>query len=255
MPITNKATVTQWNEEKGFGFATANGMKYFVCISALGHLTRPPKVGDTIIICSFGKNEKGAKIEKGILEGVATREEQAVSNSTLRENRKAKKSKIAIIAAICIALLFAFDIYVLYTTPKDTPRNKKVCLLKENPAEKEYTSRVHVAKYICDNDRLPVYYVTKSEGIRLYEQKTGKTFVKWNFNPHTTLGVMIGGDYFDNREGKLPTAYYYEADVDYFGDNRGTNRLVYSSGCNIYYTTDHYKTFSKIEFGRMESRN
>ena len=62
------------------------------------------------------------------------------------------------------------------------------------------------------------------------------------------VGVMIGGDYFDNREGRLPTAYYYEADVDYFGDNRGTNRLVYSSGCNIYYTTDHYRTFSKIVF-------
>ena len=30
MPITNKATVTQWNEEKGFGFATANGIKYFI---------------------------------------------------------------------------------------------------------------------------------------------------------------------------------------------------------------------------------
>ncbi len=235
MPITNKATVTQWNEEKGFGFATANGIKYFVHISALGHPVRP-------------KNEKGAKIEKGILEGVATREEQVTS--PVRKNyRKAKKSKIAVIVAICIALAFAFDIYVVYTTPDDAPRKKKVCLLKENPAEKEYTSRLHVAKYICDNDRLPSYYVTKSEGKKLYEQKTGKTFVKWNFNPHTTLGVMIGGDYFDNREGKLPTAYYYEADVDYFGNNRGTNRLVYSSGCNIYYTTDHYRTFSKIEFG------
>ena len=239
MPITNKATVTQWNEEKGFGFATANGTKYFVHISALGHLVRPPKVGDTIIICSFGKNEKGAKIEKGILDGVASRDEQ-VTSPVRKNSRKAKKSKIAVIVAICIALAFAFDIYV-------APRNKKVCLLKENPAEKEYTSRLHVAKYICDNDRLPSYYVTKSEGKKLYEQKTGKTFVKWNFNPHTTLGVMIGGDYFDNREGKLPTAYY-EADVDYFGNNRGTNRLVYSSGCNIYYTTDHYKTFSKIVF-------
>ena len=248
MPITNKATVTQWNEEKGFGFATANGIKYFVHISALGHPVRQPKIGDTIIIYNFGKTEKGARIEKGILDGVASRDEQVTS--PVRKNyRKAKKSKIAIIVAICIALAFAFDIYVVYTTPDDAPRKKKVCLLKENPAEKEYTSRLHVAKYICDNDRLPSYYVTKSEGKKLYEQETGKTFVKWNFNPLTTLGVMIGGDNFDNREKKLPPAYYYEADVDYFGNNRGTNRLVYSSGCNIYYTSDHYKTFSKIEFG------
>ena len=168
MPITNKATVTQWNEEKGFGFATANGTKYFVHISALGHLVRPPKVGDTIIICSFGKTEKGARIEKGILEGVASREEQADSTPVRKNYRKAKKSKIAVIVAISIALAFAFDIYVVYTTPDDAPRKKKVCLLKENPAEKEYTSRLHVAKYICDNDRLPSYYVTKSEGIKLY---------------------------------------------------------------------------------------
>ena len=253
MPITNKATVTQWNEEKGFGFVTANGSKYFFHISALGYPVRSPKIGDTIIIISFEKTEQGIKIKKGILEGVALREEQFSSDPTYRKNRWSKK--IMLVIATCIALLFAFDIYVLYTTPKDTTSNKKVCLLKENPAEKEYTSRLHVAKFICDNDRLPIYYVTKSEGIKLYEQKTGKKFVKWNFNPHTTLGVMIGGDYFDNREGKLPTAYYYEADVDYFGDNRGTNRLVYSSGCNIYYTTDHYKTFVKIEFRRKESRN
>ena len=146
MPITNKATITQWNEEKGFGFATANGTKYFVHISALGHPVRPPRVGDTIIICNFGKTEKGAKIEKGILEGVVSREEQADSTPVRKNYRKAKKSKIAIIAAICIALAFAFDIYVVYTTPDDAPRKKKVCLLKENPAEKEYTSRLHPAR-------------------------------------------------------------------------------------------------------------
>ncbi|ADL25400.1 putative ribonuclease [Fibrobacter succinogenes subsp. succinogenes S85] len=153
------------------------------------------------------------------------------------------------IVAICIALAFAFDIYVVYTTPDDAPRKKKVCLLKENPAEKEYTSRLHVAKYICDNGQLPSNYITKSEGKRLYEQKTGRNFTKWNFNPLTTLGVMIGGDNFDNREGQLPQGTWYEADVDYFGNNRGTNRLIYSSGCNIYYTGNHYKTFNKIEFG------
>lgn len=125
MPITNKATVTQWNEEKGFGFATANGIKYFVHISALGHPVRPPKVGDTIIICSFGKTEKGARIEKGILEGVASREEQVASSPVRKNYRKAKKSKIAVIVAICIALAFAFDIYVVTRPTKMHPATKK----------------------------------------------------------------------------------------------------------------------------------
>jgi guanyl-specific ribonuclease Sa len=33
--------------------------------------------------------------------------------------------------------------------------------------------------------------------------------------------------------------------VDYHDDSRGTKRLVYASDCVIYYTADHYKTFSK----------
>ena len=157
MPITNKATITLWNEEKGFGFATANGIKYFVHISALGHPVRPPKIGDTIIICSFGKTEKGAKIEKGILEGVVSREEQADSTPVRKNYRKAKKSKIAVIVAICIALAFAFDIYVVYTTPDDAPRKKKVCLLKENPAETP-CCKVHLrqrspAGLLCHQER------------------------------------------------------------------------------------------------------
>ena len=108
MTISNIAKVVQWDAAKGFGFAEANGIRYFVHITALGHTSRPPKVGDTITVEIFGKNEKGPRIEKGHLEGVEI--------------------------------------------------------------------------------------------------------------------------------------------VDYYASNRGTKRLVYASGCKIYYTGDHYRTFSKIEF-------
>ena len=73
MATTNKAKITQWNEDKGFGFATANGVKYFVHISALGRPSRPPRVGDTVIIASFEKTAKGPRIERGELEGVPDR--------------------------------------------------------------------------------------------------------------------------------------------------------------------------------------
>ncbi|MCQ2109479.1 MAG: hypothetical protein MJZ05_12045 [Fibrobacter sp.] len=111
-----------------------------------------------------------------------------------------------------------------------------------------YTTKMEVAKYICQYGHLPHNYVDKYTGKRMYEEKTGRYFSKWNFNPLTTIGVMIGGDNFSNREGLLPSGYWSEADVDYYASNRGTNRLVYGSGCNIYYTRDHYKSFSKIEF-------
>ena len=118
----------------------------------------------------------------------------------------------------------------------------------------KYTTRDSVAAYLCKFDKLPSNYVGKNEGQQLYETKTGKTFEKWNFNPWTTIGVMIGGDKFNNYASNannyhatLPEGSYHEADIEYSAKNRGTKRLVYQSDCVIYYTADHYETFSKLE--------
>ena len=249
MPITNKATVTQWNEEKGFGFATVNGTKFFFHISALGHPVRQPRVGDTIIISSFGKTEKGARIEKGTLEGVALRQEPRPRYSSNTGYHKKNKSLRSFMFALCVILAIVSGIYTF--VGKSSPFSSSAApIVSTSQPGTQYTSKNEVAKYICENGSLPSNYVSKSEGKRLYEQKTGRNFTKWNFNPLTTLGVMIGGDYFENREGLLSQGTWYEADVDYFASNRGTNRLVYSSGCNIYYTGNHYKSFSKVEFGQ-----
>lgn len=110
-----------------------------------------------------------------------------------------------------------------------------------------YTTKDSVAAYLCKFNKLPGNYVGKDEGISLYESKTGNTFSKWNFNPWTTLGVMIGGDVYENHDGQLPSGSYHEADVDYSAKNRGTKRLIYQSDCVIYYTADHYESFDKLE--------
>lgn len=112
----------------------------------------------------------------------------------------------------------------------------------------KYTVRDSVAAYLCKFDKLPQNYVNKGEGQKLYESSTGNTFSKWNFNPWKTLGVMIGGDSFSNNEGLLPNGTYHEADVDYGNaTSRGTKRLIYQSGCIVYYTADHYESFKKLE--------
>lgn len=116
----------------------------------------------------------------------------------------------------------------------------------------KYTTRDSVAAYVCKFNNLPSNYVGKNEGQKLYESKTGDTLSKWNFNPWTTIGVMIGGDIFYNNDNEqlLPEGSYREADVDYSAknQNRGTKRLVYQSNCIIYYTEDHYKKFSRLDF-------
>jgi len=117
-----------------------------------------------------------------------------------------------------------------------------------------YTTKDSVAAYLCKFDKLPANYVGKNEGKKLYESETGNAFEKWNFNPWTTIGVMIGGDNFDNFASSpdnyhetLPEGSYHEADVEYSAKNRGTKRLVYQPDCVIYYTADHYETFTRLE--------
>lgn len=108
-----------------------------------------------------------------------------------------------------------------------------------------YTTRDSVAAYLCKFEKLPSNYRTKAEAKDLYAA-SGKTFSKWNFNPWETLGVMVGGDAFQNREGLLPQNAYRECDVDYSAANRGTKRLVYAESCQIFYTANHYRSFTKI---------
>jgi len=133
------------------------------------------------------------------------------------------------------------------STVKSSSSEKSKSILDAVQESGKYTTRDSVAAYLCKFDKLPSNYVGKNEGQKLYESKTGKTFEKWNFNPWTTIGVMIGGDKFGNSEGLLPEGAYHEADVEYSAKNRGTKRLVYQSDCVIYYTADHYETFSKLE--------
>ena len=60
---------------------------------------------------------------------------------------------------------------------------------------------------------------------------------------------VIGGDRFGNYEGQLPkkkNRKYYECDVNYDGGHRGAERLIYSSDGLIYYTGDHYETFTLL---------
>ncbi|MFN7241597.1 MAG: ribonuclease domain-containing protein, partial [Chitinophagales bacterium] len=66
----------------------------------------------------------------------------------------------------------------------------------------------------------------------------------------------VGGRIFQNREGLLPRSnssgkkyQYREWDVHpkLEGQNRGTERLVTSNEQDVYFTTDHYRSFKKIK--------
>lgn len=105
-----------------------------------------------------------------------------------------------------------------------------------------YTSKEDVALYIHTYGKLPSNFITKSEARKL----------GWNSGSLEKYapGKCIGGDRFGNREGLLPKASgrtYTECDIDTLGkSSRGSKRIVFSNDGLIYYTDDHYASFTLL---------
>ena len=125
--------------------------------------------------------------------------------------------------------------------PDDTPEEE----LPEEPLIDEngtYDSKDDVALYLHVYGRLPSNYLTKKEA-----QSLG--WEGGSLEPYAP-GCCIGGSVFGNYEGKLPAKKgrtYHECDIDTLGKkSRGAKRIVYSDDGLIYYTDDHYETFTLV---------
>ncbi len=103
-----------------------------------------------------------------------------------------------------------------------------------------YDSAKDVALYIHTYNKLPPNYITKKEAKAL----------GWNGGSLEDYapGKCIGGDRYGNYEGLLPEKKgrsYTECDIGTLGkSSRGAKRIVFSNDGLIYYTKDHYKTFT-----------
>ncbi len=103
-----------------------------------------------------------------------------------------------------------------------------------------YTTPEDVAEYIYTYGELPCNFITKNEAKALgWVSSEGNL---WDVAP----GMSIGGDYFGNYEGILPDGDYHECDVNYEGGYRGSERLIYGDDGSIYYTSDHYESFTQL---------
>lgn len=105
-----------------------------------------------------------------------------------------------------------------------------------------YTSKDDVALYIHTYNQLPNNFITKKMA-----QKLG--WSGGSLEPYAP-GKSIGGDRFGNYEGLLPKKAgrtYTECDIDtMYADKRGAKRIVFSNDGLIYYTDDHYETFTLL---------
>lgn len=105
-----------------------------------------------------------------------------------------------------------------------------------------YTTKDDVALYIHLYGCLPNNFMTKKEA-----QALG--WEGGSLEPYAP-GMCIGGSYFGNYEGLLPEKdgrKYTECDIDTLGaKSRGAKRIVFSNDGLIYYTDDHYESFTLL---------
>ena len=105
-----------------------------------------------------------------------------------------------------------------------------------------YTSKEDVTNYLIQYRQLPMNFITKKEAKKL----------GWSGGSLEAYapGKCIGGDYFSNYEQRLPVVSgrtYHECDIDTLNaKSRGAKRIIYSDDGQIYYTDDHYETFTLL---------
>lgn len=105
-----------------------------------------------------------------------------------------------------------------------------------------YDDAVQVGMYLFIYGELPENYITKAEARAL-------GWPGGSLEPYAP-GCAIGGDRFGNYEGLLPEEKglaYTECDIGTVGrESRGAKRLVFDGEGRIYYTEDHYDSFTLL---------
>lgn len=157
------------------------------------------------------------------------------------------KKKYTMILALVLAILSAF-FGISEQAPDQLPQEPVYSTQEIVHSETEtvldpdgsYTSKEDVALYIHTYGCLPSNFITKAEAKKLgWESGSLEPFAP---------GMCIGGDYFGNYEGLLPEDRdYTECDIDTLGaEKRGAKRIVFSDDGLIYYTDNHYDSFTLL---------
>lgn len=154
-----------------------------------------------------------------------------------------KKRFVSLI--LTLVLLFSSSLSFCNAASFINSMDNKIQTQTINSIDKDgrYSSKNEVALYIHLYKCLPCNYITKAEA-----KKLGWIPSKGNLWKVTDK-MSIGGDVFTNRQKVLPTKYgriWHECDINYNGGRRGCERIVYSNDNLIFYTNDHYQSFTQL---------
>ena len=151
-----------------------------------------------------------------------------------------KKTLFARLGALLLALLLVFS-----AIPALAAKVIEV-YASEYPVTEDgwYSTMEEVAVYLAAFEELPDNFLTKNEA-----EDLGWDNRKGNLDK-VAPGCSIGGDRFGNYEKLLPekkNRKWTECDIQFDGGYRGGERICFSNDGLIYYTDDHYETFTKVE--------
>ena len=147
------------------------------------------------------------------------------------------------IVSLFLTLLLIGSLTACGNIPVPLPDDRPVADATESlPEDGVYTTKDDVALYIHLYGHLPDNFITKDEARDL-------GWSGGSLEPYAP-GKCIGGSHFGNYEGLLPEAdgrTYTECDINTMGaDSRGAERIVFSNDGLIYYTNDHYESFTLL---------
>ena len=107
-----------------------------------------------------------------------------------------------------------------------------------------------IADYIFEHGELPDNFITKKEAQALGWDSKADRYSGRKYVSDVAPGKSIGGDWFGNYEGLLPRApgrTWRECDIDTLhARSRGAKRIIWSNDGLIYYTGDHYESFTLL---------
>ena len=126
--------------------------------------------------------------------------------------------------------------------PKPTDAPKPTATESPVVYGEDYDDKDRVALYLHLYGELPPHFITKEEARKLGWDSGEVEYYR--------SGAAIGGDYFGNYENLLPKKKgrtYHECDTDTVGKrSRGAKRIIWSNDGLIYYTGDHYESFTLL---------
>ena len=140
----HKGLLKSWKTDKGFGFIKSDTLEHdtFIHISALKHMSRKPKVGDTIYFEIATQPDGKTKAINCRIEGVTElkapyqkhkQQPHSIAKSNFASSFLGKVASIALIAALCF---YAFNKYNAHSNSQMTSKDEAIFFINNCPNTK-----------------------------------------------------------------------------------------------------------------------